>query len=472
LFFGDGTGDPIVPLDVVAHEFGHGLYNLWPAGEPGAINEGMADIWGACVDGFVNMGKDVWLGGADLPSWMRRSMSNPNSTNCPDTYEGDYWSSSTHTNSTVLSHWFYLLSEGGSGENDNEDCYSVAGIGIDKAAEIVFKTSTVYINYQTDVYLEFEDLRLKTLQAAQNLYQVGSNEEIQVRNAWQAVGVGERYSFDGNDYQIDGSGLVCSSGASFFIDNLFEGATVSWSGTGNLTRVSPQGSNPCIFSANSGEIEEGTIGASICTQCESAVFLTPKNVNLSGPDPDDVHMHVWSDYEDPSTELCANTEYHFYIYETSGHYSCYCSNYSWSFPAGWDVYYTGGGLALINTNDSPGGLVEVAATTSCCSETAKIYSEVWPEDVGCDNGYYLMFTPNPSTSETIVSIGSVSKKGFDETAEWEVEIYDQGQILKEKKTRLKGREYLLNTSGWKEGVYIVRVNLKENVKSGVLIVTK
>lgn len=193
-------------------------------------------------------------------------------------------------------------------------------------------------------------------------------------------------------------------------------------------------------------------------------------MNLSGPHPDDVYMHVWSDYEDPSTELCANTVYHFFISETSGQYSCDCSNYSWSFPNGWDVYYTGGGLALINTNDSPRGLVEVTATSSCCSENTKIYSEVWPEDIGCDNGDYLMFTPNPSTSETIVSMESVSKKSFDETAEWALEVYDQSQVLKEKEAKLKGKEYTLNTSGWKEGVYIVRANYKGKVLTGKLVV--
>ena len=36
-------------------------------------------------------------------------------------------------------------------------------------------------------------------------------------------------------------------------------------------------------------------------------------------------------------------------------------------------------------------------------------------------------------------------------------MYDQQFGLKEKKTKLKGKDAKLNTSGWKDGVYIVNV---------------
>ncbi|NIW45715.1 MAG: hypothetical protein GWN30_13480, partial [Gammaproteobacteria bacterium] len=50
-----------------------------------------------------------------------------------------------HTNSGVQNYWFYLLSEGGSGVNDNGDAYFVTGIGIEEAAQIAYRNLTVYL---------------------------------------------------------------------------------------------------------------------------------------------------------------------------------------------------------------------------------------------------------------------------------------------------------------------------------------
>ena len=48
-----------------------------------------------------------------------------------------------HINSGVQNHWFYLLSQGGSGVNDNGDSYSVSGIGINQALEIAYALNSV-----------------------------------------------------------------------------------------------------------------------------------------------------------------------------------------------------------------------------------------------------------------------------------------------------------------------------------------
>ena len=79
-------------------------------------------------------------------------MENPNIAFCPDTYGGTYWINpggpdlgGVHTNSSVQNFWFYLLSVGGTGVNDNGDSYSVTGIGIDDAAKIAYRNLTVYL---------------------------------------------------------------------------------------------------------------------------------------------------------------------------------------------------------------------------------------------------------------------------------------------------------------------------------------
>ena len=39
-----------------------------------------------------------------------------------------------------------------------------------------------------------------------------------------------------------------------------------------------------------------------------------------------------------------------------------------------------------------------------------------------------------------------------------------------KKSKLFGKSYNINTQGWKEGVYIVRVKVKDQILTGKLIV--
>lgn len=72
-FFGDGSGSEGgfdylgKALDVAGHEFGHGFINaegpLTYFGEPGALNEHIADLFGVCVDdGDWLLGNDIMVG--------------------------------------------------------------------------------------------------------------------------------------------------------------------------------------------------------------------------------------------------------------------------------------------------------------------------------------------------------------------------------------------------------------------------
>lgn len=50
---------PLTAVDVIAHEIGHGVThsvaNLNANGEPGAIDEGLSDIWAARVEEYDNV---------------------------------------------------------------------------------------------------------------------------------------------------------------------------------------------------------------------------------------------------------------------------------------------------------------------------------------------------------------------------------------------------------------------------------
>ncbi|WP_025741978.1 M4 family metallopeptidase [Aquimarina pacifica] len=212
---GNGNFDALTSLDVAAHEIGHAVTtntaNLVYRYESGALNEGFSDIWGAAVEYYAkgngNFSDAVWLIGDEIDrrsgSAALRSMSDPKSLGYPDTYQGTNWNGGSsdnggvHTNSSVLNHWFYLVTVGSSttdGINDNGDSFSVTGIGINKAELIAFRTLDVYLTSSSD----FDDARASAIQSTIDLYGAGGTEEIAVTNAWYAVGVGDEYGGGGS----------------------------------------------------------------------------------------------------------------------------------------------------------------------------------------------------------------------------------------------------------------------------------
>jgi bacillolysin len=203
--YGDGSSlngnKPLTALDVCAHEIGHGMTtftaNLAYQKESGALNEGFSDILGNSVELWARPSKASWKLGEDF-NYVIRDMANPNAYSQPDTYGGTYWKavnctpSSTndycgvHTNSGVLNYWYYLLVNGGNGTNDKGFAFSVSGIGLDKAAQIAYRTLTTYLTSAST----YANARTYSLQSATDLYGATSNEYTQTVNAWNAVGVG------------------------------------------------------------------------------------------------------------------------------------------------------------------------------------------------------------------------------------------------------------------------------------------
>ncbi|MDI6774942.1 MAG: M4 family metallopeptidase, partial [Verrucomicrobiota bacterium] len=195
--FGDGdnlTASPLGVLDVAAHEFTHGVIK-YSAGliysrESGALNESFSDIFGACVefyaqpDGRTNypaappgvadwlMGEDCWLSSTAL-----RDLRNPRNAATvgagneqPSRYKGAHWhtgpgdNGGVHRNCGVQNFFFYLLSEGGSGDNDGI-AYDVTGIGLANAEQVAYRALTVYCVPATD----YKAARIAWISAAEDL---------------------------------------------------------------------------------------------------------------------------------------------------------------------------------------------------------------------------------------------------------------------------------------------------------------
>ena len=207
---GDGLSKfgmyPVVELSVMAHEFTHLVTgetaNLEYQGESGALNESFSDLLGISVKKYVQGSDATWTIGEGVMRNMAnlRSMSFPKTSMdgvmpCPDTYQGEYWVDTedesndyggVHTNSGVQNKWYYLLTDGDSGTNDHDYSYNVTGIGIDKSQQIVYRTLVEYATEQS----QYADVRLASLQAAEDLFGKDSEEVNTVDEAWKAVGVG------------------------------------------------------------------------------------------------------------------------------------------------------------------------------------------------------------------------------------------------------------------------------------------
>ncbi|MET8946369.1 M4 family metallopeptidase [Streptomyces sp. NPDC004542] len=217
MLYGDGDGDmfkkPLVVLDVTGHELTHGVVEatakLEPTivdsdgnqyGEPGSLNESLADIFGSNVEFFANNAKDTpdYLVGEKLglaQKFLRR-LDRPSL----DKLEGtiDYWSpdvyyTEVHAGSGVSSHAYYLLAEGSGKkkigtvtyDSPTYDQSTVKGIGRTKATAVFYRALTRYMVSTTD----FHDARTATLQAAKDLYGASSTEYETVDKAWAAVNV-------------------------------------------------------------------------------------------------------------------------------------------------------------------------------------------------------------------------------------------------------------------------------------------
>ncbi|TAE89033.1 MAG: T9SS C-terminal target domain-containing protein, partial [Bacteroidetes bacterium] len=189
-------------------------------GEPAALNESFSDILGAMAEFYVKSNYSTntsfsyshgiesltntffSLGPCNNVSFLAsniRNMADPNATGHPDTYlQSNLWIPTTcttadnggrHTNAQVQNHWFFILAEGETGVNANNDAYCVPGIGKTKATAITFRNLTVYMNANSD----YAAARVGSIQSAIDLFGANSDEVAQVTQAWFAVGVGARY---------------------------------------------------------------------------------------------------------------------------------------------------------------------------------------------------------------------------------------------------------------------------------------
>ena len=242
---GNSTRTPLTTLDISGHEFTHGLIqktaNLNYSDEPGTINEAISDIFGTALEHFTDTVHPNWNLG-DKTGFTLRSMSNPMDFDQPDTYHGTHWYFGTgdnggiHINSGFINKWFYLLSQGGQGTNNNGLNYTVNGTGIQDATKIVYHTLLAYLVPTSG----FDDFRDATLKSASDIFGNCSPQVLAVADAWKAVGFGDgrtqqvTISSTSNTEFCDGENIILSA-------NGWQGSAFTW--FHNAVEILSQGGN-------------------------------------------------------------------------------------------------------------------------------------------------------------------------------------------------------------------------------------
>ena len=186
-------------MDVVGHEYGHGVFQFTPGGagsgnENGGMNESTGDIFGALTEAYANnandpadyqVGEEVNLVG----SGPIRYMYQPSLVGDPNCYSSSIPSTEVHAAAGPQNHWFYLLAEGsapGGGKPASPTCNSssVTGIGVQKAGQIFYNG----LLKKTSAW-NHKAARKATLEAALALFPGSCTEFNTVKAAWEAVSV-------------------------------------------------------------------------------------------------------------------------------------------------------------------------------------------------------------------------------------------------------------------------------------------
>ncbi|MGM0903462.1 MAG: M4 family metallopeptidase [Bacillota bacterium] len=200
--YGDGDGEFFISLsaglDVAAHEMTHGVIsktaNLQYRNQSGALNESIADIFGALVDDSDwEMGEDIMAPAAKADGVTRlRSLSDPNSVVVSNAARAAYATDDrkvypdhmdeyydmplnvdnggVHVNSSITNHAAYLIGE---------------EIGREALGKIFYRALTVYLTPTSN----FSDARVAVVQAATDLYGEDSAEVTTTEAGFDAVGI-------------------------------------------------------------------------------------------------------------------------------------------------------------------------------------------------------------------------------------------------------------------------------------------
>lgn len=187
---------PIVDLSVLGHEFTHLISKKFAENiDNMAFAESFADIMGLAIQNKMK-GEKKWSFGEPISttdSPLYRCFDNPTSKGYAECYKDDCYNAgeeSQYIRSTVQTHMFYLLVEGGTGVNSLGKAYSVTPMDRSEADALAFQILTTHDFSE----LDYPALSKLWIETASEKYGESSSQVRSVIEAWQAVGLAEDVS--------------------------------------------------------------------------------------------------------------------------------------------------------------------------------------------------------------------------------------------------------------------------------------
>ena len=220
-------------------------------------------------------------------------------------------------------------------------------------------------------------------------------------------------------YRISGPSIVCSSGASFTVNNLPTGATILWNQGLYLSRTSAQGANPCNFtstgSGSSWVRATLVMGTDSVTLANKVLWSGVPRVEVSG-----------------ASEGYTGGSYTFYANPAQGSQT---TSYQWTLSPPYDGNYIYGYGDWANTsfNYPGGGYFQVGCTGhNNCGDgimgTAYILIS--------ENGLDYIVSPNPASTTVTISVATAVAGAVnlpDINAVYDVSIHDMNGVLQSRK---------------------------------------
>lgn len=267
----------------------------------------------------------------------------------------------------------------------------------------------------------------------------GGTNSTRLKNWLDPCNTGAQTTNTTDSPHISQHSTVPCTGRSFTVFDLPSGSTINWTSSSNLTRTSPQGSNPATFRANS--IGNAWVKATVTppNSCGGS-FYVKKNtyatggevmtLNLSGPG-----SSGW-------ITATANGGSSPYTWTFNG-------NTTWTTTSSTTNKYVGCG----------GGHLYVQASNTCGATSASVFV---PQCSG-GGGYYLAVYPNPAFNEITVEKNSGSNNfrsaAFSFKNSVTLTLFDFNSSVVKTVTYKENTEALkMDISGLKKGKYFLKIS--------------
>lgn len=193
----------------VGHEIAHALIETCGGiiykGESGSVNETISDFIGNCFKIYCNMKsrsiKFDW-NFSDILGFNLITYSNPKSKQQPDTFKGEYWlntlskldNGGIFVNSSIGKYFLYLLTNGGSGTNDNGYIYTLNDhVPIFKILALIYNSLCGYNGYNKILNIcslkDFFNVLKSNCELFVTRYKINGDVKNIINNVMSAIGI-------------------------------------------------------------------------------------------------------------------------------------------------------------------------------------------------------------------------------------------------------------------------------------------